>query len=73
MDPALAVVLLVRVAALAPAIYRSANLLDAMHGRTLVPIMRFYPGPLDGEPSLRCMGLPEREPTGAYNSRVKIA
>jgi hypothetical protein len=72
MDPAVDVVLLVRVAALAPAIYRSAKLLDAMHGRTLVPILLFYPGPLDGEHSLRFMGLPEREQTGAYNYRVKI-
>jgi len=72
MNPVVDVVLVVRVAALAPAIYRSAKLLDAMHGRTLVPIILFYPGPLDGEHSLRFMGLPEREQTGAYNYRVKI-
>ncbi|MGH8070367.1 MAG: BREX protein BrxB domain-containing protein [Candidatus Entotheonellia bacterium] len=72
MNPTIDVVFLVRVAALAPAIYRSAKLLDAMHGRTLVPIILFYPGPLDGEHSLRFMGLPEREQTGAYNYRVKI-
>ena len=72
MDPAIDVVFLVRVAALAPAIYRSAKLLDAMHGQTLVPIILFYPGSLDGEHSLRFMDLPEREQTGAYNYRVKI-
>jgi hypothetical protein len=72
MDPAIDVVFLVRIAALAPAIYRSAKLLDAMHGRTLVPIILFYPGALDGEHSLRFMGLSEREQTGAYNYRVKI-
>jgi hypothetical protein len=72
MDPATDVVFLVRLAALAPAIYRSAKLLDAMHGRTLVPIILFYPGSLDGQHSLRFMRLPEREQTGAYNYRVKI-
>lgn len=72
MVPTVDVVFLVRVAALGPAIYRSAKLLDAMHGRTLVPILLFYPGTLDGESSLRFMALPEREQTGAYNYRVKI-
>lgn len=72
MDPLVDVVLLVRMAALGPAIYRAAKLLDAMHGRTLVPIIVFYPGTLDGESSLRFMDLSEREQTGAYNYRVKI-
>ena len=67
MVPTVDVVFLVRVAALGPAIYRSAKLLDALHGRTLVPIILFYPGILDGESSLRFMALPEREQTGAYN------
>ena len=72
MEPTVDVVFLVRIAALGPAIYRSAKLLDAMHGRTLVPIILFYPGTLDGESSLRFMDLSEREQTGAYNYRVKI-
>jgi hypothetical protein len=72
MDPAVDVVFLVRVAVLAPAIYRSAKLLDAMHDRTSVPIILFYPGTLDGAHSLRFMGLSEREQTGTYNYRVKI-
>ena len=72
LDPVVDVVFLVRIAALGPAIYRSAKLLDAMHGRTLVPIILFYPGTLDGESSLRFMDLQEREQTGAYNYRVKI-
>ena len=72
LDPQTDVVFLVRVASLAPAIYRSAKLLDAMHGRTMVPILLFYPGTLDGENSLRFMDLSEREQTGAYNYRVKI-
>jgi len=72
MDPATDVVFLVRIASLGPAIYRSAKLLDEMHGRTLVPMILFYPGTLDGESSLRFMDLPEREQTGAYNYRVKI-
>jgi Domain of unknown function (DUF1788) len=72
MEPTIDVVFLVRIAALGPAIYRSAKLLDAMHGRTLVPIILFYPGTLDGDSSLRFMDLSEREQTGAYNYRVKI-
>ena len=72
MEPAIDVVFLARIAALGPAIYRSAKLLDAMHGRTLVPIILFYPGTRDGESSLRFMDLSEREQTGAYNYRVKI-
>lgn len=72
MEPTVDVVFLVRLAALGPSIYRSAKLLDTMHGRTLVPIILFYPGTLDGESSLRFMDLPEREQTGAYNYRVKI-
>ncbi|MCL6447595.1 MAG: DUF1788 domain-containing protein [Armatimonadetes bacterium] len=72
MDPAVDVVFLVRIASLGPAIYRSAKLLDEMHGRTLVPIILFYPGTIEGESSLQFMGLSEREQTGAYNYRVKI-
>lgn len=72
LDPDQDVIFLVRIAALGPAIYRSAKLLDEMHGRTMVPIILFYPGTLDGESSLRFLDLPEREQTGAYNYRVRI-
>jgi len=72
LDPMQDVVFLVRVAALGPAIYRSAKLLDEMHGRTMIPIILFYPGTLDGESSLRFLDLPERYQTGAYNYRVRI-
>jgi len=72
MDPANDVVFLLRIASLAPSIYRSARLLDEMHGRTLVTLILFYPGTLDGENSLRFMGMSEREQLGAYNYRVKI-
>ena len=71
-DPALDVVFLVRTACLSPAIYRCAKLLEEMHGRTMVPIILFYPGTLEGESTLRYMDLPDREQTGAYNYRVKI-
>jgi len=71
-DPATDVVFLVRTAALSPAIYRCAKLLEQLHGRTMVPIILFYPGTLEGEASLRFMDLPDREQTGAYNYRVKI-
>jgi hypothetical protein len=71
-DAAADVVFLVRTAALSPAIYRCAKLLDEMHGRTMVPIILFYPGTLEGTTSLRYLDLPDREQTGAYNYRVKI-
>ena len=72
MDPAVDVVFLVRTACLGPAIYRCAKLLDEMHGRTMVPIILFYPGSLEGNTNLRFLDLPDREQTGAYNYRVKI-
>lgn len=72
LDPGADIVFLVRVASLGPSIYRSAKLLDEMHGRTMVPIILFYPGTLDGENSLRFMDLSGREQTGAYNYRVKV-
>lgn len=72
LDPQKDIVFLVRIAALAPAIYRSARLLDEMHGKTMVPMILFYPGTRDGENSLRFMDLSDREQAGAYNYRVKI-
>jgi len=73
LDPERDVIFLVRIAALGPAIYRSAKLLDELHdSRTKIPIILFYPGTLDGESSLRFLDLPEREQTGAYNYRVRI-
>lgn len=70
-DPAIDVVFLARTGALAPAVYRCAKLLEAMHGRTMVPIILFYPGILEGESGPRFMGLPNRGDTGVYNYRVK--
>ena len=80
LDPAVDCVFLVRAGALAPAIYRCAKLLDELHGRTMVPVVLFYPGTLDGSQqgqseavtSLRFMGLQERQGAGTYNYRVKI-
>lgn len=71
LDPAHDIVFLVRTAALAPAIYRSAILLDEMHRRTMVPIVLFYPGTAtDG--GVPCfMGIPDRGGSPS-NYRVKI-
>jgi hypothetical protein len=76
-DPVVDCVFLVRAAALAPAIYRCAKLLDELHGRTMVPVVLFYPGTTDGSEgegatSLRFMGMEERQGAGTYNYRVKI-
>jgi hypothetical protein len=70
MEPAREILFIVRTAALAPAIYRCAVLLDEMHGRTMVPIVLFYPGTLEGTTELRFMDLPAH--SGAYNYRVRI-
>lgn len=70
LDPASDIVFLLRVAAMAPGIYRMSRLLDELHGRTLVPIVLFYPGTIEGTTGLRFLGLKDREATGNY--RVKI-
>lgn len=72
LDPARDVVFLVRAAAFAPAIYRCSSLLDQLHGRTLVPVVLFYPGRSDGRSDLRFMNIPEHAGLGTYNYRVKI-
>ncbi len=70
LNPQKDVIFLTKVAAMAPAIYQMSKLLDEMHGRTLVPIILFYPGTLEGATGLRFMGLKDREALGNY--RVKI-
>ncbi len=71
-DPAKDIVFLVRAGALAPRIYRCSVLLDQMHGRTMVPIVLFYPGTSEGKTDLRFMNMQERAHTGTYSYRVKI-
>jgi hypothetical protein len=46
--------------------------LDGMHGRTMVPIVLFYPGTAEGKTDLRFMDMQERANLGTYNYRVKI-
>ena len=72
LDPNLDIVFIVRVAALAPDIYRCALILDKMHGRTMVPMVMFYPGTIEGQTDLRFMGMKTRAHQGTYNYRVKI-
>jgi hypothetical protein len=70
LDPRRQVVFLMRAGALGPAIYHMSSLLDAMHGRTEVTTILFYPGSLEGTTGLRFMALKDREAVGNY--RVKI-
>lgn len=72
LDPKIDIVFLVRVAALAPDIYRCVVILDKMHGRTMVPMILFYPGTIEGQTDLRFMGMKIRAHQGTYNYRVKI-
>lgn len=71
LDPAKDIVFLVRTAAFAPAIYRSAILLDEMHRRTMVPIVLFYPGTAEAGGIPCFMGMPERGGNPS-NYRIKI-
>jgi hypothetical protein len=70
LNPAKYVVFLMRAGAMAPAIYHMSKLLDELHGKTLVPVVLFYPGSLEGTTGLRFMDLKDREAMGNY--RVKI-
>jgi len=72
LSPAKDMVFLVRAGSLAPSIFRCSALLDQMHGRTMVPIVLFYPGTAEGNTDLRFMNIQERANLGAYNYRVKI-
>jgi hypothetical protein len=72
LDPDKDVVFLVRTAALAPGIFRCSALLDLMHGRTMVPVILFYPGTAEGKTDLRFMGIQDRAKLGMYSYRVKI-
>jgi len=70
LDPQRDVVILVRAAAMAPAIYHMSRLLDEMQGRTEVTTILAYPGTIEGTTGLRFMDLKDREALGNY--RVKI-
>ncbi len=70
LNPAKHIVFLTRAGAMAPAIYHMSKLLDELHGKTLVPVILFYPGTLEGTTGLRFMDLKDREAMGNY--RVKI-
>ncbi len=72
LDPNIDMVFLVRTASLAPAIYRCSVLLDHLHGRTMVPVILFYPGTAEGKTDLRFMGIQDRAKMGTYSYRVKI-
>lgn len=70
LDPPPNIVFLCHSASLSPSIYQMSKLLDEMQGRTLVPIILFYPGTITGTTGLKFMGLKDRDALGNY--RVKI-
>jgi len=72
LNPDKDIVFLVRTAVFAPKIYRASLLLNQMYGRTMVPLVLFYPGRLGGGTDLRFMDMDFRGPNRAYNYRVKI-
>ena len=69
-DPDNHIVFLLHVAAMAPDLYQMHVLLDKMEKKTMVPIILFYPGTLEGVTGLRFMDMRDREPMGNY--RVQI-
>jgi hypothetical protein len=72
LSPATDLVFLVRAAAFAPAIYHLSKLLDEMQGRTLVPIILWYPGRLEEgtNSALVYMSMHGREAIGNYRVRI---
>ncbi|MCX8207897.1 MAG: DUF1788 domain-containing protein [Methanothrix sp.] len=70
LDPKKDVAFLIRAASMAPAIYPMSRLLNEMHGRTMVTIILFYPGTLEGTTGMPFMDLKDREVYGNY--KVKI-
>jgi len=72
LDPARHVAFIVRAGALAPNIYRVSKLLDEMKGCTRVPCVLFMPATVEGDASLRFMGIAENEGRGSYHTRVYV-
>ena len=72
LNPEKDVVFLVRAGGFAPYIYRTSQLLDSLHNRTLVPIILFYPGSAEAGTDLHFYDLPTKGSPGAYNYRVRI-
>jgi hypothetical protein len=66
------VVFLVRAGGFAPYIYRTSQLLDGLHNRTLVPVVLFYPGSAEVGTDLRFYDLPVKGGLAVYNYRVKV-
>lgn len=72
LNPEKDVVFLVRAGGVAPYIYRTSQLLDSLHNRTLVPIILFYPGSAEVGTDLRFYDLPTKGSPGVYNYRVRV-
>lgn len=70
LNPKKDIVFLTRAGIFAPDSYRISVLLDEMHGRTLVPMILFYPGKIDSKLGLRFMGLPDRQSSGSYHVKI---
>jgi len=72
LDPKNDLVFLVRAGGFAPAIYRCSVLLDELHGRTMVPVIFFYPGSADQATDLSFYNQAGTGTLGVYNYRVKV-
>jgi len=72
LNPIKDIVFINRAGAMAPGIYRMSVLLNEIHGKTMVPIILFYPGSKESETELRFMDIEGRQAISGYNYRVKI-
>lgn len=64
------VVFIVRVGALAPAIYHVSAILKRMKDRTSVPAILFYPGTAEGPTGLRFYGMKHRDVLASYHVNI---
>lgn len=64
------VVFLVRVGALAPALFHVSAILKAMKDRTTVPAVLFYPGTAEGATGLRFYGMKHRDLLASYHVNI---
>ncbi len=72
LSPGNDIVFINRAGAMAPGIFRMSILLNDLHGKTMVPMILFYPGFKETESELRFMDMEGRQAISGYNYRVKI-
>lgn len=70
LDPSKDVAFLIHAGAMSPGIFRMSQLLDRLHGKTLMTSVLWYPGIRRREAGLAFMGLEDRTAIGDYKVKV---